>query len=320
MWNRKVMNSQFDLSSCLQLIKTALVRLSCHSVSVANKVPVTMSSFLQDFYRNILFANKFLRLLNQPINFHTPRFILAKIFHLWPIWYNSFVVAGYIYLIFGQSAPLEIFSQQLWTVMTIFQVLAKLTNRRMHDKEFQTLLKWCEEKYTLRFRPEYQEIVDDTFLKTNRYITLFIRYVGPIYNCVWTQPIKHSHFRLNALLLLMALGFFVLQPIYLGNRATPILIAFNGEVHYYSIPVFLTIYLGQAIHGSCVVILVCGYDAIFIQAIMQITIQYRIMRNTLGLLKKCDTTRSSSQRDVLVHLWKLHTSSLRLTEPTMRQN
>ena len=61
--------------------------------------------------------------------------------------------------------------------------------------------------------------------------------------------------------------FYIGQPIFLGHRATPTQISWNG-VTYFSIPPWITIYVNQVIHGTCVFLAVSGYDVLVIECVM----------------------------------------------------
>lgn len=116
--------------------------------------------------------------------------------------------------------------------------------------------------------------------------------------------------RLNSYAVGSALVFYLGQPFILGNRSTPIPVSFGGQ-EYFSLPVFLTIYFIQMIHGVCVVLCIAGYDGFFILFIMQLMIKFQIMGRTLGLLNDCGSISSEKQREVLIHVCRMHNSALR---------
>lgn len=108
--------------------------------------------------------------------------------------------------------------------------------------------------------------------------------------------------------------FYTSEPLVKGNRATPIPVSIGG-IEYFEYREFLVIYFVQMVHAVCVVMVLCSYDGIFIQIIMQITIQFKILRETLGeLLRDCQSATTAEDRDqaeVLIHVSKLHISVLR---------
>lgn len=135
-----------------------------------------MRNFLEEFQSNQRLTNLLLKPLNQEIwkNVKTPN-IIAGIVHFWPIWYNSLWSAFYVYLIFAERAGLAIISEQIWCLMSILQTLVKLVNGLLQNGKLRVLMKWCEENYTTKYRPEYQGIVDKVFEKYNIYIAMAMR-------------------------------------------------------------------------------------------------------------------------------------------------
>lgn len=138
-----------------------------------------MDKFLIKYRKNVVLIDTFLRVVNQgflkPIR---PKTILGWFRHIWPIWYCSIWLAFYTYLIFaeGKQAGLELVSQQIWCMMCVAQLLAKLINGVLQVKKLQDLFKWCEECYTIPYE-EYEKVVLDLYEKRDGYITICIRWV-----------------------------------------------------------------------------------------------------------------------------------------------
>lgn len=135
-----------------------------------------MRNYLEEYQRNIKLTNLLLKPLNQeiwkPVNVSS---VFGLIRHFWPIWYITAWVMFYTYLIFNERAGLAIISEQIWCLMSILQTLTKLVNGYLQKGKIRVLMKWCEENYTIKHKPEYQVIVNNVFEKTNIYIAMSIR-------------------------------------------------------------------------------------------------------------------------------------------------
>lgn len=135
-----------------------------------------MKKYVEDFHRNIKLADILLSPLNQGvINYKTQRGFIRRLIQLWPIWYNFAWVAFYLYSIFGERAGLGIVSEQIWCLMTITQMLSKITNGVAQNDKLKQLLKWCENVFTADYQPGYQEIVDEISTKASFLISLCSR-------------------------------------------------------------------------------------------------------------------------------------------------
>lgn len=135
-----------------------------------------MKKYVEDFHRNKKLADILLSPLNQGvINYKTQKGFIRRLVQLWPIWYNFAWVAFYLYLIFGERAGLGIVSEQIWCLMTITQMLSKITNGVAQNDKLKQLLKWCENVFTADYKPGYQEIVDEISTKANFLISLCSR-------------------------------------------------------------------------------------------------------------------------------------------------
>lgn len=136
--------------------------------------------YLEEFRRNVVHIDKLLRPINQgflmPIR---PTSIFGWFWHIWPIWYCSLWVGIYTYLVFchGGQAGLSLVSQQIWCMMCVAQLVAKLINGVLQVTKLQDLFKWCEECYTMDYDQEYVPIVNGVFKRTNVYITTWIKWV-----------------------------------------------------------------------------------------------------------------------------------------------
>lgn len=135
-----------------------------------------MKKYVEDFNRNIKLADLLLSPLNQGvINYKAKEGFLGRLIQLWPIWYNFAWVAIYCYLIFGERAGLGIISEQIWCLMTITQMLSKITNGVAQNDKLKELLKWCKDVFTADYKPTYQEIVDEISTKASFLISLCSR-------------------------------------------------------------------------------------------------------------------------------------------------
>lgn len=100
-------------------------------------------------------------------------------------WILSFVPIGYIciwcgiyvYLIFVERAGLELASQQIWCLMSILQTISKLSNGLYQRSRLRSLFAWCERNYTIRYKQEYQNIIERVFEENNKYITWCLRWM-----------------------------------------------------------------------------------------------------------------------------------------------
>lgn len=140
-----------------------------------------MERYLQEYRRNIVLIDKLLRPINQGfLNPIRPKTLWGWFLHTWPIWYGSIWLVIYTYVIFGhgKQAGLEIISQQIWSMMCVTQLVAKLINGVIQIKKLKDLFNWCEHCYTMKYRPEYLAIVLGVFAKTNKNITMWIRFAS----------------------------------------------------------------------------------------------------------------------------------------------
>lgn len=106
-----------------------------------------------------------------------------------------------------------------------------------------------------------------------------------------------------------AAASYLLQPLVLGNRATPTLVSVNGVV-YWPTHTFLVIYVGQVIYGLCVFFLLSGYDAIFIQCIMTMSYRFRTMAELLQLLNYAGPRDEQKDKDLIGMIYRMHLSVL----------
>lgn len=247
-----------------------------------------MDKYLQEHKRNIVLIDTILRPLNQGfLNPIRPKRLVGWIVHTWQIWYCSSWLAFYIYLIFGhgKKAGLELISQQIWCSMSVMQLVAKLFNGVFQMRKLQDLFKWCEECYTMKYRPEYVDIVTGVFARTNAYITICIR--------------------INTVLIGIGTCAYLFQPIVTGVRETPTQVSINGN-DYWPDHIFYMIYLAQFTHGCCVGLGMIGYDNIFIQFTMAMSYRFRTMTELLHLLDYSGERSEAKDRQVLVDIYKMH--------------
>lgn len=120
----------------------------------------------------------------------------------------------------------------------------------------------------------------------------------------------NKSFRVNTALIAAAFMFYLAKPLLIGKRSLPTPISINGE-QYFSLPVFLSFFAGQIIHGICVVTALSGYDAIFIQCIMLMKYKFRTMSHLLELLQDCHNIAPDDQTDILEDLYKMHLNVLK---------
>lgn len=134
--------------------------------------------FLLEFRSNAAFIDKILRSINQGFQNPTrPTSICGWFWKFLPIWFSTVWITIYVYLIFtqGQQAGLALVAQQIWAMMVLIQAVSKLTNGVFRIKMLEDLMKWCEECYTMDYRPEYVPVVNGVFRRTNIYISVCIR-------------------------------------------------------------------------------------------------------------------------------------------------
>lgn len=120
----------------------------------------------------------------------------------------------------------------------------------------------------------------------------------------------NKSFRVNTALIAAAFMFYLAKPLLIGKRSLPTPISINGEQYFY-LPVFLSFFAGQIIHGICVVTALSGYDAIFIQCIMLMKYKFRTMSHLLQLLQDCHNIAPDDQTDILEDLYKMHLNVLK---------
>lgn len=114
-----------------------------------------------------------------------------------------------------------------------------------------------------------------------------------------------------------AAASYLLQPLVLGNRATPTLVSINGVV-YWPLHTFLVIYVGQVIYGLCVFFLLSGYDAIFIQSIMTMSYRFRAMSELLQLLNYTGPRDEQKDKDLIGLIYRMHLSVLEYEYPSVQ--
>lgn len=134
------------------------------------------NKYVQEFYANIKFAELLMRPLQQRIwNTDNPTSVLGWLINLWPIWYITLWVSIYTYFIFSQRAGLAIVAEQVWCLMSVTQILAKLVNGVLKKHSLKRLMQWCEEIYAMDYKDQYQPLVHGVFEKTNIFIYLCTR-------------------------------------------------------------------------------------------------------------------------------------------------
>lgn len=143
----------------------------------------TMSNYLKEYHRIVQLTDTFLTPVRQGvlissqnnIKAHKKDGFICRLLNGGPILYISLWVGIYVYCIFGEHAGLEIVSEQLWCLMSITQILAKLINGVVQRDKLKELLGWCEGNYTFAYRKEYKAIVNGVFEKANTVISFCCR-------------------------------------------------------------------------------------------------------------------------------------------------
>lgn len=137
-----------------------------------------MRNYIEDFHTNIKFIELLMKPLRQRVwNTDNPSSIIGWIIHIWPIWYISMWVLIYVYFILAQRAGLVTASEQIWCLMSITQILAKLINGVLKKESLRKLMQWCEVTYSTQYKDKYRNIIHEIFENTNIYIYLCIRWV-----------------------------------------------------------------------------------------------------------------------------------------------
>lgn len=134
-----------------------------------------MRNYSAEFYANLKLCDSFLRPFNQGVLVADNSKGLRWFLNLWPIWYSCLWIALYTYLILVESAGPVIVSQQMLSMFCIVQLAVKQLNGKLQWDLLRRLLKWCEEIYTVKLKPEYQTMVNRVFDETNSTITMCIR-------------------------------------------------------------------------------------------------------------------------------------------------
>lgn len=141
--------------------------------------PAKMDKYLAEYRYNIKWIDRLMWPINQ--NFLNPSWKpknpILRFLYNWQIWYGCTWIVVYLYLIVahGKMAGLNMVSAQIWCVMCVMQMEAKIINGEVQKKKLMKLLKWCEELYTMDYGEEYKQVVLGLFEKTNRIITFCIR-------------------------------------------------------------------------------------------------------------------------------------------------
>lgn len=141
---------------------------------------VKMDKYLAEYRDNLLLIDRLMWPLNQ--NFLKPSWqpknLIPRFLFRWQMWYGCSWIGIYIYLIVGHGklAGLALVSQQIWCLMTIIQMEAKVINGAWQKDKMLQLLKWCERLYTMDYGEDYATVVLSVFAKTNRSISFCVRY------------------------------------------------------------------------------------------------------------------------------------------------
>lgn len=267
-----------------------------------------MDTFHKQFQSNIQLIDHLMWPLNQ--NFlHSvkPKSILGWFGHLWPIWYGCTWIVVYMYLIgaHGKQAGIEMVSQQIWCVMAVIQMEAKIINGLFQKQKLLELFDWCEHCYTMDYRSEYARVVRDMFTKTDGHITWCIRY-REINRLKINVQIHRKYFhRLSTGFILMGTSTYLFQPIIMRVRETPTQVSLNGNNDWPD-HVFFLLYLGQFTHGVCAGLGMTSYDSAFIMCIMSMAYRFRTLTQMLTLLDYTGTRNDQKDRQILDDIYKMH--------------
>lgn len=137
-----------------------------------------MKQYLIDFHKTMKLADRLLSPINQGVLSSTEKKgFFRNLLQLWAIWYNSAWVTFYFYLIFGEQAGLAIVSEQIWCLMSVMQLLAKLINGVVQKHKLEELMKWCEGVYTTKYKSDYKEMFEKTCNRASFLIYLCSRSV-----------------------------------------------------------------------------------------------------------------------------------------------
>lgn len=251
-----------------------------------------MDKFVTEYHKNLRLIDQLLRPINQGfLNPVRPKSVCGWFLHMWPIWYCTFCVCSYTYLILvhGKLAGLRLVSQQLWFTVCAVQLVAKLVNGVVQSGKLLALFKWCEECYTMDYRAEYREVVLMVFERTNLYI-----------NCC---------IRIMSICVVIGAFAYALQPVLLRVHETPTQVSINGNDQW-SLPVFVLIYVTQVTTGVILALGICGYDNVFIQCSMVMSYRFRTMGQLLSLLNYKGPRDARKDMQVLVDVYKMHLSVL----------
>lgn len=102
---------------------------------------------------------------------------------------------------------------------------------------------------------------------------------------------------------------YLFTPMVLRVRETPTQVSINGN-DYWPDHIFVAIYIGQFIHGSCVCFGISAYDLVFITFTMTMSYRFRTMTEILKLLNYVGKRDDKKDRKILVDLYKMHLSVL----------
>lgn len=108
----------------------------------------------------------------------------------------------------------------------------------------------------------------------------------------------------------MATFFYVFNPIFMRVRETPTQVSINGNTDWPD-HIFVLIYLGEIMHGFCVMCGVSAYDNVFVQFTMSMAYRFRTMKELLELLNYSGQRDNQRDRRILVDLYKMHLSVLK---------
>lgn len=137
-----------------------------------------MRNYLAEFHRNLDLTERLLSHVNQSIkNPPAPKGFIEWFRNLFPITYCTFWIVLYTYLMFFEDGGLDLIVQQIWCMMSIMQVWAKMINSIVQQKKITELLAWCENVYAAPYKPDYKPIVNNIFEKTNFIIALLLKLV-----------------------------------------------------------------------------------------------------------------------------------------------
>lgn len=215
--------------------------------------------------------------------------LLYKLRCNWMCIYSILAMVAYSCVVIFEPVNLEELCGIIWTSCAIIQQSAKGVNALFLNKTIKQLFDWTDRINNPKYETKYSEMIRARIAKSDNWLAQCLRF--------------------NSILVFFAATTYMIQPILSRQFVTPTPIKLKGQSEF-PLEEFVAIYTIQVIQAYCSMILVIGYDAIFILLISAITHKFDAINDVLKTLQYEGPRNHERDRRILLDCHLMHVDVL----------